>query len=322
MDKLPQETLSLPIVLVMLSALAASLAVWAMVGARTLRGMAVLPYEGRRRVPWRATEVAVVLGVYALPIMISLVFAAAAAPVEKTPEHELPGARIAGSMETPDAEKPDGDHGVVELLRADFSARTFLLCILVAAVVAPIVEEFLFRLLLQGWLEAVELRLRRPGSELRRLVPGLAPVLLTSVLFAAMHVRLPAEPKDPEELIHNLAGGALVGLLTLVFAVCLLRFRAGATLEDLGLIAGKLFSDVRLGILLFAALTAPIYLMLYGLVLFVLPEGVVADPIPLFFFALALGIVYYRTHRIVPVIVAHMAFNAYALSMAWLMLSK
>ena len=322
MDRLPQDTLSLPILLVMLSALAASLAVWAMVGARTLRGMAVLPYEGRRRVPWRATEVAVVLGVYALPIVISLLLGSSAATVEKTGGVDVPGALATDLSETPDPEKVDADHPVVELLRGDFSIQTFLLCVLVAVVVAPIVEEFLFRLLLQGWLEAVELRLRRPPSALRRLIPGLGPVLLASLLFAAMHFRQPALPKDPEQLTNILAGGALVGLLTLVFAICLLRFRAGATLEDFGLVAEKVFRDVRLGLLLFAALTAPIYLMLYGLVLFVLPEGVVADPIPLFFFALALGIVYYRTHRIVPVIVAHMAFNAYALSMAWLMLSK
>jgi len=40
-----------------------------------------------------------------------------------------------------------------------------------------------------------------------------------------------------------------------------------------------------------------------------LPKGVAADPAPLFFFALVLGSLYYRTHRIVPAIVLHMSLN-------------
>jgi len=34
------------------------------------------------------------------------------------------------------------------------------------------------------------------------------------------------------------------------------------------------------------------------------------DPIPLFLLALVFGVLYHRTHRIVPSLVLHMAFNA------------
>ena len=47
-----------------------------------------------------------------------------------------------------------------------------------------------------------------------------------------------------------------------------------------------------------------------------LPDIAVADPIPILFLAMALGILYYRTHRIVPSLVLHMAFNAAGVFMA------
>ncbi len=45
-----------------------------------------------------------------------------------------------------------------------------------------------------------------------------------------------------------------------------------------------------------------------------------ADPVPLLLLGTVFGYLYQRTHRIVPCIVAHMLFNAYSLSLAWLQL--
>jgi membrane protease YdiL (CAAX protease family) len=47
-----------------------------------------------------------------------------------------------------------------------------------------------------------------------------------------------------------------------------------------------------------------------------LPKDVVADPIPIFFLALVLGTLYYRTHRIAASLVLHMAFNATGVAIA------
>jgi membrane protease YdiL (CAAX protease family) len=44
--------------------------------------------------------------------------------------------------------------------------------------------------------------------------------------------------------------------------------------------------------------------------------GVAADPIALFVFALMLGVLYLRTHRIGPSIVAHMGLNLTSLMLA------
>jgi membrane protease YdiL (CAAX protease family) len=49
-----------------------------------------------------------------------------------------------------------------------------------------------------------------------------------------------------------------------------------------------------------------------------LPAYIAPDPIPLFFFAVALGFLYFRTHRIVPLIILHAIFNGASLAMATL----
>lgn len=53
--------------------------------------------------------------------------------------------------------------------------------------------------------------------------------------------------------------------------------------------------------------------LLFGLAHF----GYGPEPIPLFLLALSLGYVYFRTHRIVPSIVAHAIFNSFAMLQLW-----
>jgi hypothetical protein len=108
--------------------------------------------------------------------------------------------------------------------------------------------------------------------------------------------------------------------LIVTAAACWLKFVAGATATDLGLVPGKVAFDVRLGLLAFPAIVVPVYAvnaMLLAARKF-LPGGIVADPIALLPLAIVLGILYYRTHRILPGIVLHMAFNAVAVVAAFL----
>jgi membrane protease YdiL (CAAX protease family) len=48
---------------------------------------------------------------------------------------------------------------------------------------------------------------------------------------------------------------------------------------------------------------------------YILPKKFAPDPIPIFFFAIALGLLYNRTHRALPSIAVHMALNAASLAM-------
>jgi len=307
MDDPSQLALSPPLRIITLLLVGASIATWMLVVARLRRRLPVLPYESRRQVPWRAPEVLLVFVVFEFPLLAGLLWILLTGQETSAP---TPAPAAA-------AEKADVEHPIVDLLAADSSATTWLLCALVAVVVAPIVEEFTYRLVLQGWLEAEERRARRRTAALRRLVPGVGPVVLVSLLFALRHFRWATPRPEPGDLRELLVLQALWSLMILGFGLWLLRARSGASAADLGIVPAKLLADVRLGLVTFAAVTAPVLAIQVVLRQFVLPDDFAADPLPLFFLALALGILYYRTHRIVPAITAHVAFNATAMVSAW-----
>lgn len=286
----------------------ASLLVCLVVFERWRRGLPLLPYRPRRNVPWRGLEVLVLFAVFELvgPVLILPLVS------------HWAGWDFPGPSETRSAAQSDVMHPIVDLLKADPNPGTWLLCGLVAAVAAPIVEEFMYRLLLQGWLEAEERRARRAIPALRRWVPGVGPVVLVSLSFAARHFRAATAPFAPEELKLLMLFQAVWSLLVLSMGIWLLRTLSGATAADFGWEPRKLLADVRLGLLAFAAVAAPVILLQYAMTKYLLPGDVAADPIPLFFFALVLGTLYYRTHRIMPAIVTHMALNVTSLSLAWL----
>ncbi len=211
-----------------------------------------------------------------------------------------------------DRELLEKAHPLLKLLYQRRDPWTILLVVLSAVVVVPIAEEFLFRLVLQGWLESAELRLRRWRPGLLSLRPGVWPIVLASLLFAAPHARSAAPPEDLERLMLQMTIPLIAYPLILALAVAWLRLRSGATAVDLGVVPSRFFSDCRTGILAFLAVAVPIY-GLQGLLSQILD---VPDPITLFFFASTLGFLYGRTHRLVPAIVLHMALNGSSLAIA------
>ena len=179
------------------AAITASVLVWITVGRKILRGEALLPYEGRRPVPWKTGDVVVILGVYFspmllglavyfLPLLVGLAVSAFQGPSDDElaikPEISLPL-----SAEASADQEVNTHHSAIDLLIQDGTALTWVLCFVAAVIVAPLAEEFLFRLVLQGWLESVEHRGRRRG--MRRLARGAKPILVSSMLFAGIHFR-------------------------------------------------------------------------------------------------------------------------------------
>lgn len=80
------------------------------------------------------------------------------------------------------------EHPLVKMVSDDPSRRALILATVVAVVIAPLVEEFLFRVVLQGWLERRESRWRRAGYRPFRGAPrGFGPILLSAALFAVLH---------------------------------------------------------------------------------------------------------------------------------------
>jgi len=218
----------------------------------------------------------------------------------------------------PKAERAGTYHPVFELLRGDNSPGTWLLCVVVVALIAPIVEELVFRLVVVGWLAKAERLWRRRVVVLRRVAPGWLPVVLVSLWFAAQHARTAGEPLDPRIIRTAIIVTGGYQLLTGFVALLVLLVGCGATLRELGVSGSRLGSDLRLGVVAFLAVGPPIMALQDLLTRFVVPNTVAADPIPLFLFAMALGGLYYRTGRIVPSIVVHMLLNASSLFLAWI----
>jgi membrane protease YdiL (CAAX protease family) len=309
MNDVPPPEVAWPVIIGGLFVLIASLAVWHRIARRVVRGESLLAYEPRRPVPWQGIDLVMVVLFFVIAASVVARIDTAWFDVHPEPPPDLREA------------EPDSAHQLVVLMRYDRSLTTLGWCIAAGVLVAPIAEEFLFRLFFQGWLEAVEVRLRRRVPALCRAVRGLLPVLLTSAVFALSHFRKAEPPRNPEWLLHVLIRSTVINVLTVAFAVGLVRLRVGATWADLGFSAARFRSDARLGVVTFVAIAIPIYVLQVTLVA-VLPKGLATDPIPLLFFAVVLGTLYCRTHRIVPSIALHMSLNATSLALAWLFLAR
>ncbi len=94
-------------------------------------------------------------------------------------------------------------HPLIEHLRDHPNGPGFLIAAFTAVIVAPLTEEFLFRGVLQGWLERVAIRIRQlpqeyplegdPREEITMPAQGARPLLIwpivvSSLVFAAMHL--------------------------------------------------------------------------------------------------------------------------------------
>ncbi len=206
--------------------------------------------------------------------------------------------------------EPDARHPLSRLLADGDGPWVFFLGVSVAIIVAPLAEEFLYRIVLQGWIEAVETRCRRQWRWLRCLSRGSIAVTTSSLLFAGMHIRIAAPARRVEVLVQQFAAVGVGELLALAICIWLLRQR-GATMADLGIVPKEALGDIGRGLFTLVAV-APIVIFVQVLLLAVLPEHIVPDPIPLVILALALGFLCYRTRRVAPAIVLHMAFNSVA----------
>jgi membrane protease YdiL (CAAX protease family) len=176
-------------------------------------------------------------------------------------------------------QKQPSRHELVKMLtEVEPNFLVMILGSVVAVVVAPVCEEIMFRVLLQGWLEKWEdqkLGWRDPpieiaGAQLNTDAPPDAAQL--SVASDASLEEAPAVQLIPCQPPATGLAGLPYGWVPII-------------------ISSIFFAAAHFG---------------YG------PE-----PVPLFFLALILGYVYQRTHRIVPCIVAHAVFNSLTMIVLW-----
>ena len=165
-------------------------------------------------------------------------------------------------------------HPIIKLLQDNSSPLFFAICGVMVVLVAPIVEEFLFRVVIQGWLENIaafwqsRIDHQRGGdSEANSNMPEYDRVIL---------------------------GGNSDGGL------------APTQIRQLEFEPNPCWWPIVASALIFA----------------LAHFGNSTDPIPLFVFAMGLGYLYQRTHRILPCIVVHMLLNAFSLLKLWFVLQS
>jgi len=152
-----------------------------------------------------------------------------------------------------------------------------------AALTAPVVEEFLFRLVLQGALEAAEWQAVQESHAVAGNYAAAAP------LVAATPSNEP--PSDADRSARSPAIASQV-------AAPLVRALPGSMVW--GLPAGVWPMTI----------TATLFALLHA------DHG--PDPIPLLLLAVALGYLYRQTHRLTPCIVVHALLNSLSLTLYWL----
>jgi membrane protease YdiL (CAAX protease family) len=81
----------------------------------------------------------------------------------------------------------ESEHPLVKLVNEQPSLSVMVMTTIAAVGVAPLVEEFLLRVLLQGWLEKkqIESRQRRSGNPDERA--GWGPIVVAAAIFALLH---------------------------------------------------------------------------------------------------------------------------------------
>ncbi len=309
---------SLPLALAIVVLMAASATAWAAVIHKWLRGEPIVAYAPRRDVPWTLGELAFVVAVY---LVLQVAASALIFRDRPTRDEATKSARAGGAEQRNDHRAasdplvPD-EHPIVRLLRSHPSPWTIVLCGLAAVVIAPIAEEFFFRLLLQGWLEAEQGRLSAIPA-LSRYVPGAFPVVTSALLFALVHLRVGPSELDAEVAIRLLIATSVVYIVTLAAGATVLVLGKHATRDDLGIDLSQIVGDIRLGLAAFAFVAVPVYAVQVTLT-WLLPPWIAADPAPLFLLAIVLGYLYQQTHRLLPSIVLHFALNACSLGLFWL----
>ncbi len=175
-------------------------------------------------------------------------------------------------------------HPLIDLLQSHPNSWTFVVVAVSVSIVAPLSEEFVLRVLFQGWLERV----------VAATWPGAFPTLI-------------ADSKEPS------AGEPSAGDEQPVHAVV---ENAGSTdgtyaaSESLLVDAAQDRRNAFIPIRAIPIVTSALFFAL-------LHVGQGPAPIPLFFLALGLGYLYQRTHRLWPSAVVHFLLNTSSLAILW-----
>jgi len=90
--------------------------------------------------------------------------------------------------------KIPSEHPLITLTQDGATLALMIGATIAAVGIAPWFEEFVFRVVLQGWLEGEQVRLRKERDPEASDQPGYAPLVVASLVFAGMHFSAGPDP--------------------------------------------------------------------------------------------------------------------------------
>lgn len=191
------------------------------------------------------------------------------------------------------------EHPLMTVFEREPSWWLFGVLSFVAVFAAPIAEEFLFRMLLQGWLEDLSRRLPGPISE---WAEQSKPEPVDDERFVPSQLGEQRFADDVPPIQADL-GDSQAAEAGNPYVAPQVAFEGAEVVE----LAPVVHTHVpRWPLFLSAALFA------------ILHASHGPDPIPLFVLAVGLGYVYRATHRLLPCVILHLLLNACSMAMLWL----
>ena len=238
---------------------------------------------------------------------------------------------------------------VFEYLSGDPSPEKYIFLFLYVVFLGPFFEEFLFRFILQGWLDSRErerfgmrrFRNRFTGRAVRKLGTsdpnadglrrslirhrtnccGWRSLILAAFIFAFLHFHSATDTYPSRSLLQiQFFCTAVSYVLILLGGFSILHFRDGFSLREMGLDLSHWKTDLRLGAFLFFC-TAPLSYLCQFLLAEPLNGICAPDFISLIPLALGFGFLYMRTRRLLPGFTAHALFNGFSFT-AFILSSK
>jgi len=191
----------------------------------------------------------------------------------------------------------EASHPVTDAIAETSSGVVVLATIVLAVLVAPLVEELLFRVLLQGWLESIVVRRATPD-------PARLPAPLSSALPETGPLA-DAAPEDAADVLAPEPDGQSYESAVESYETSPANESIESTTFVIGDSAG---SDLGEPMVSVSPGWMPILLTSMLFALAHISYG--PSAVPLFFFSLALGYLYQQTHRIWPSLVVHMSLNS------------
>lgn len=199
-------------------------------------------------------------------------------------------------------------HPFIQLLMDQPRWQYWVPIALMAVGVAPIVEEFVFRVAFQGWLESLAVRWEQTRLPVTNAPATSVPTELNPIELNPTEANDSAMPIETRDVTRSISpsDGIHYAYATETEAVSMVADAESATSSARDLSGIPRTKWGQWGPIVTSSL------------LFALAHvGQGGAPVALFFLALGLGYIYQRTHRVMPTVVVHCLVNLTAMLQLW-----